>query len=438
MAKPSGDQSATVGQSGYWELLRGNVDFRRLWIGNVVSLLGDWFNTIALYTMVLRLTGSELALGAVLVIKMLPWALASPIAGLLVDRFNRRRLMILSDVLRAVVVIGFLLIDEASDIYAVYGLIAAQTVLASVFIPAQSASIPNITSSRELVTANAVMSASWSAMLALGAAIGGLATQWLGEHAVFAIDSATYVLSAYFIFRTAIPQATDVAHGPVVRTALRQIADGWRFLRDMPGVRRIALAKMTWAAGGGALVYSLALAGDEVAPGALAAGIGILFAARGLGTGLGPIAARWAFRDKRAWPLILGLAIATSGVCYAMLAVVPWSVLVVAGLVLVAHSGSSANWVMSTVLLQERTADRFRGRVFATEWLLVTLAETLSVVAASVLLEMGVVDLRGGFLAFALLQIACGVLWIALAVPRERWATAAAGGPRDATQRGLR
>ena len=103
-----------------------------------------------------------------------------------------------------------------------------------------------------------------------------------------------------------------------------------------------------------------------------------------------------------------------------MVGVIAWSLPIFIVLVILAHSASGANWVMSTVLLQARTEDRFRGRVFATEWLLVTLAETLSIVAASVLLEMGVVDLRGGILTFALLQLLCGVLWVVLVVPRER------------------
>lgn len=76
-----------------------------------MSLFGDWFNTIALYALILELTGSEFALGAVFITKMLPWALASPLAGILVDRFDRRKVMIISDLLRAVVVLGFLLVD---------------------------------------------------------------------------------------------------------------------------------------------------------------------------------------------------------------------------------------------------------------------------------------------------------------------------------------
>lgn len=411
-------------QAGYWELVRDNADLRRLWIGNVVSLLGDWFNTIALYTLVFRLTGSPFALGAVFIFKMLPWALASPIAGVLVDRYNRRRLMILSDLMRAVVVLGFLLIDEASEVYLVYGLIALQVVVGAVFIPAQSASIPNVTRPRELLTANALLSASWSVMLALGAALGGFATEWFGEQAVFVIDSLTYLVSAYFIYRATIPQRTDAPHGPILRTAMREIWEGWRYLRAAPRVGRIALTKATLALGLGALVYALTLLGNEVAPQALAAGIGILFAVRGLGTGIGPIVARAVFKDERRWPLVIGIFMISSGLCYFTISVVPWTIGGVVVLVMLAHSTSGANWVLATVLLQKRTEDRIRGRVFATEWLLVMLADALSILAASALLETGALDLRTCFRAFALLVVLCGLLWIALVVPKERKAEA--------------
>ena len=143
----------SFGEVGYIQLVRQNTMFRRLWFGNIVSLLGDWFNTIALYALVLELTGSELALGAVFIAKMLPSGLASPVAGLLVDRFNRRRVMIGADLIRAVVVLGFLLVDDASEVWLLYVFIVAQTVAGSVFRPAQNSSVPNLTAENELVTA---------------------------------------------------------------------------------------------------------------------------------------------------------------------------------------------------------------------------------------------------------------------------------------------
>ncbi|GIV60816.1 MAG: MFS transporter [Rhodothermaceae bacterium] len=405
--------------AGYVELIRDNVHFRRLWIGNVVSLLGDWFNTIALYTLVSELTGSPLALGAVFITKMLPWALASPLAGVLVDRFSRRRVMIASDLLRAVVVLGFLLVDEPGEVYLVYVLTALQVVIGSVFPPAQSASIPNITTPRELLTANALMAATWSALLTLGAALGGFAAAWLGLKAVFVLDSLTYLVSAFFIYRTVIPQDTEEGTKLPVRAAFGKIAEGWRYLRTHPPVARIALAKGTWAAAGGALVYMLTLLGETLTPGATSVGIGVLFAARGFGTGVGPVLARAFFRERRRWPVLIGACITFSGLCYGLVGGLPWTY-AVAVFVVAAHATSGANWVLSTVLLQERTVDRYRGRVFATEWLLVMLADTASILTASLLLEAGLLDLRGGFLTFAAFQVLCGLGWLAGIVPHEQ------------------
>ena len=407
-----------MAHSGYLELLRSNRNYRNLWCGDIASLLGDWFNTIALYTVVQRLTGSPLALGLVFLTKMLPFALASPLAGLITDRFNRRRLMIGADLLRAVVVLGFLLVDEPHELPLLYLLAALQVMISSVFIPARSASIPNITSGRELLTANALSAATWSTLLAVGAALGGLFTQWLGVQASFIVDSASYLVSASFIWRTTIPQSTSTGSARTLRTVLADIADGWRHMVQQPSIGRIALTKASWSLGGGALVYMLALLGETLLPGASAVGIGLLYGARGIGTGIGPVAARAWLPDERRWPVMFGCGIMTSAVLYSIIAEQPPSYWLVA-LVVLAHVPSGANWVFSTVLLQHRTADHYRGRVFSTEWLLVTLVDTLSITAASLLLESGL-TLTQGMHLFAGLQLVCGALWLLLVVPRER------------------
>ncbi len=412
-------------EAGYWELVRGNVNFRRLWTGNLISLLGDWFNTIAIYTLIVELTGSPLALGAVFITKMLPWAVAAPLAGVIVDRYNRRRLMIGTDLARAVVVLGFLLIDTPGDVPWLYALLTAQVVIGAVFQPAKSASLPNITTPRELLTANALMSATWSTMLAVGAALGGLATEAFGTTAVFWIDSATYIVSAVFIYGTTIPQDTKPGQQSLLRSAAREIIEGWQHLRAHPRIGRIALAKATWAVGGGSLVYMLALVGDRIAPGALAAGIGVLFMARGIGTGIGPIIMRAVFTDRDRWPAVLGGAIIFCGLCYTAISFVPWDATAViitltCALVVAGHAASGGNWVLSTVMLQKRTADRYRGRVFSTDWLFVMGTESASILAASLLLEAGWLDLTMAIRVFAGLQIACGLLWWMLIVPRER------------------
>ena len=411
--------------NAYVELVRTNRDFRRLWIGEIASFLGDWLNTVALYTLVRQLTGSPLALGVVLVTKMLPFALASPIAGLLTDRYNRRRLMIGADLLRAGVVALFLLVDTPSELPFLYALVAAQMVIGAVFVPARSASIPNITSGAELLTANALSSATWSTLLALGAALGGVATEVFGVRTVFVLDVASYLVSAAYIYATRIPQST--APRGIGRRGLRgliadahhEIVDGWRQMLRRPQIGRIALTKTAWSVGGGGLVYLLTLLGERLAPAAPALGIGLLYAVRGVGTGVGPIVARAVFPNERRWPVVIGAGVSIGGLFYVGVSAIPWSFLLLP-LVLLAHAPSGANWVLSTVLLQHRTEDRYRGRVFATEWLLLTGADTVSILTASLLLESGALTLRGAVLVFALVQVVTGLVWLATVVPAER------------------
>ncbi len=408
----------TTERSGYVELVRNNANFRRLWFADIASHLGDWFNVIAIYTLVERLTGSPLALGLVFITKSLPFALASPLAGVIADRVDRRRLMIASDLARAVVVLGLLFVQEPGDVVWIYVLGALQMVFSAAFIPARSASIPNVTTQRELLTANALSAATWSVLLALGAALGGFVTEWIGVHAVFAIDSATYVISAWFVWRTVIPQATEEPPaGALVRVAAQQLLDGWGHMWREPRIGRIALTKTAWAIGGGGLVFMLALFGQKLMPQSPSVGIGWLYAARGLGTGLGPIIMRTTAPARRLWPRLIGLGIAFTGVSYLLISQLSalWLLFI---LVTLAHGTSGANWVASTVLLQERTVDRFRGRVFATEWLTLTLVDSAAIVTASLLLESGTLSLRQGIAAFAALQIVTGVVWL-LTVARQ-------------------
>ncbi len=402
-------------------LVRRNADFRRLWLGNIISLLGDWFNFIALINVIGEMTGSPFALGVVFIAKMLPAAIASPVAGLLVDRFDRRRLMIISDVVRAMIVAGLIYADQISSVGLVYLLTVCQVVVSAVFQPAQSAALPNVTTREELLTANTLMAASWSVMLALGAALGGFATAAFGPRVVFAVDSASYLVSAWFIFRAVIPQtsAEGFRGGRLFRTAAAEIVSGWRFLRSHGRIARISTAKATWALAGGALVYMLALAGEAIDPDSKDIAIGALFAARGVGTGIGPVLARRFFSDRRIWPALLGSCVAFSGAVYAVFSFLPWSYALVL-LVVLAHSASGANWVLATVMLQERTEDIFRGRVFATEWLLVMLADTVSILVASLLLETGTIGLRAAFGVFGCTMIAFGFVWLRIVVPLER------------------
>lgn len=415
----SDTESLSTGRIGFRELLRSNRNYRFIWIGEVASWLGDWFASIALYTLVQRLTGSPFALGLVFLTQLVPFALASPLAGLIVDRFDRRRLMITADLVRATIVLGFLFVRAPEHLPLLYGLVVLQVLLTSVFIPARSASIPNVTNSRELLTANALSAATWSTLLAAGAALGGFATELLGIRAVFVIDSLSYLVSAICIARTCIPRTTDPSDEGL-RRVIRGMIEGWRYIVHRPAVGRMALTKATWALGGGGLIYMLALQGELVVPEAPALGIGLLYAARGVGTGIGPVLLRWLLPSESLWPVMIGLGVMVSGIMYIGVGLVPAYLTLLMLLVLVAHTPSGANWVASSVLLQKRSEDRFRGRVFGTEWLLVTLADSVSILAASVLLQRGLLDLRSAVVCFGAVQVACGLMWMLWVAPREQ------------------
>lgn len=420
IARTSRDGADLRGQVGFATLLRTNPDVRKLWGGTVISLFGDWFNTLALYRLALDLTGSETALGGVFLTKMLPLALASPIAGVLADRLDRRKLMIGSDLVRAVLVLGFLFVRDAGDLWLLYVLAASQIAVSAAFTPARDAVLPLITKKGELLTANALLAATWSVMLAVGAAAGGPVVDAFGTDVVFWLDAGTYLASAALIAGIRLPaRVVEADVGGVVRAGLRRIVEGWQYIRARPPVRRIAFAKAAWGVGGGGLVFALALLGDQLFPSAGTTGIGVLFAARGLGTGLGPILARSAFQDARRWPAVLAGCIVASGIGYLAVAAAADLRWVVAALVVCAHAASGANWVLSTTLLQERAEDVYRGRVVATDWLLVTLVDSVVILVASWLLEggLGLVPLIA---ALAAVQVVSGVAWGALVVPAER------------------
>src|SRR5881397_55220 len=191
---------------GYATLLRGNRGFRFLWLGQVVSQMGDWFDTSAVYTIALTLTGSGRAVALIMVARFLPSVVMGPLSGVVADRFSRRTIMITADLLRALVVLGFLLVRRPDQMWFVYFLTVLQLAFSAFFEPAKTAAIPSIVSDRELIAANAISSVTWSAMLTLGAAIGGVVTGWFGTDVAFILDAMTYLLSAALIASVRVPK----------------------------------------------------------------------------------------------------------------------------------------------------------------------------------------------------------------------------------------
>lgn len=406
----------------YLSILRTNRNFRLLYTGQAISQLGDWFNAVAVFALLLDLTGSATAVAWMMIVQFLPIALVGPMAGVVVDRVDRRRLMIAADILRGGLILGLLLVRRADQVWIAY-VVMALTVSASAFFePARTAVIPNLTSAEELLPAAALSSATWSAALAIGASLGGLVTAIAGRDAAFGINSASFFASAYFIGRTrfdAKPAATPRPAGLAALTGYSDLVEGFRYVRRQPHVAALMLVKTGWGLAGGVLLL-LAIFGQRIFPvgGSSAAGIGVLYGARGIGAGLGPIMLRWMVGQKpRTLRRAIGPAYFLVGVFYVALSVAPTLPLAALS-VLLAHVGGAILWVFSTVLLQMEVPDRFRGRVFAAELALVTLASSLSSYWTGYALD------RGGWsprtLSFTLGVLFCipGILWLLIV---SRW-----------------
>lgn len=402
----------------YVNLLRRNSNYRRLWLAQIISNFGDWFGLLAIYAVVQVYSDSEFLLGLVIVVKMLSLALSSPIAGYLTDRFDRRRLMILCDAVRAVLVVGFLAIRSVETLWIAYALTAVQMFFSAIFEPAKTSSIPNVTTADELVSANIISAASWSIIFTTGMAIGGVMTAWLGTDRVFLLNAVSYVLSGVFIFRAVIPhQKMTAANGSPLHP-VRGIMEGFSYLIRHKEVLRPTLAKATFSSCLGALVYMLILLSEEVLMmGSI--GLGFLYAARGIGTGIGPVIGRRMIPDEGKWVFSMGFFMIFSGLMYLFVGFSEpfWLMLL---FVMLGHATSGSNWVMSTVLLQRRADDTFRGRVFSTEWLLFTLVQSLSVMLVSLLLEWNVLTLSGAMSLFSFGLMGFGVMWLFTVAPAER------------------
>lgn len=394
----------------YLTLIKENHDFRHLWLSQSVSNFGDWFGLLALYAIIGKYSDSEFLLGLIIVVKMLSLAFFSPFAGYLADRFNRRNLMIWCDLLRGVAVLGIILVQSAPMLWLAYVLTAVQMVLSAVFEPAKTSSIPNVTSEENLTNANIISTASWSIIFTTGMAIGGFATEWLGTDSVLILDAFTYIISAWFVYRAAIPQKR-LSKEEMYRTRnpLKGIKEGVSYLWNNQHIMRPSLAKGISNVSLGGLVYLLIIVSEEVLMmGSI--GLGLLYAARGVGTGIGPIIGRRLFGDEKDWVKLMGFAITFCGLMYMVVGIVN-SITLMLIFVLLAHSAAGTNWVTSTVLLQKRTQDTFRGRIFSTEWLLFTIGSSISTVIASLILEMEIMTVKPLIMIYGGFMVLGGIIW---------------------------
>ncbi len=396
----------------YLDLLRNRPHYRRLWIGRLVSNLGDWFNLLASAQLIASLTNSGSAISFLFLARFLPVFLATPFAGVLADRINRRAILVTTDLLRAATVLGFLLVRDASQIWLFYTLTALQFTLSALYNPAHSAVLANVVKPEELVIANTLDGFTWSTMLALGALLGGVAAAVFGLQVAFMLDAASFLVSAAFVSRVQLVYAAPRA--PEVETpqgGFLDFVDGLRYLKLRPLLLGLALAKAGGSLIWGAInVLEIPLSND-IFPlrGSGTLTLGIIYALVGVGTGIGPVILRaWLGDSPRALLRAIGIGyiLLTIGALGIGLAPALWVVFISITLRAV---GSGAIWVFSASLLIGAVEDRFRGRVLAFEFTTLTLAESIGTIYGGVAL-----DQMGWSVPQALIVVAAGSLAVTL------------------------
>jgi MFS family permease len=390
--------SPTISFSEYLRLTRENQNFRKLWCAQIVSEIGDWFYTIAIFSLLLELTGKAESVAIGLVLWVLPQTFVGPIAGAVNDRISRRRVMIIADLSRVVIVGCMLLVRSAGTAWLIYPLILLETVMAGFFEPARNAVIPNITPEKDVIIANTLASTTWSFNLAIGSLIGGVVAATLGRHAVFVINALSFLVSAVFISRMRF----DEPHITHQQLSFRELFDyspmieGFRYItHDLRILAMVSLRGGTGILGASWVLFPVF--GQRVLPmpqlgrrDYALVGMSVLLTARGIGALIGPlIASQWAGIEQPRLRRGVLVGFVVGGIGYVMLGLSS-TIWVAAAVVLLAHAGNSVVWVFSTTLLQLNTEDRFRGRIFAADFGIAMAVIALSASVSGQAIDAGV------------------------------------------------
>jgi MFS family permease len=387
--------------AAYWRLIRGNRNFRLIWIAQIVSELGDWFYSVAIFSFLLELTGSAQMVAFAFMMQVLPQCFIAPTAGVINDRVSRKNVMIFADWARAGIVLAMMLVRTRSTLWLLFTLLFLETACWALFEPGHRAVIPNITSKEDTPAANALCAATWSVNFAIGAALGGFVDVSFGPTAVFVLNSLSFVASALLITRMRFtePHAENL---PPLRIRdlfdFTPIVEGARYI-----IRNPKLLATIFVKGGAGVMGSnwviLPVLGERVFPVQLhglsqqqagTLGMSTLLASRGVGAifgaYLGGNVAGLNLRRIR-WIIFAGFLMGAAGYFTLGLAgALPMAVLAL----IIAHCGGSATWTASTTLLQQHSEDRFRGRVFSTEFAFTMLILAMSSFIAGRLVDSGV------------------------------------------------
>ena len=404
----------------YWRLVRHNRNFRAIWLAQIVSEAGDWFYALAIYTLLLDITGAATSIALALVFQVLPQTFAGPAAGLINDRLSRKQVMVVTDLARVVIVLAMLLVRGRRDTWFLYVLLTLETIMAAFFEPARNAVIPNIVAADQVTIANTLSAATWSFILAAGATAGGIIAAVFGRSVVFILNGLSFLISARLISRMQFDEPHRAGAAPF---RFREIFDfsptleGIRFIRRNSRLSASLFVKMgTAVLACGWVMFPIFASKIFVLPGFSVTRntmvvTSVLAGARGIGALAGPLlSSPWAADSQVRMTrlILLGFALAGCGY-FAFSQSLGLASACIA--LFVAHSGGAIIWVNSTTLLQLNSADRFRGRVFAADLAIAMLTVATAGFLAGRAIDSGI-SVRQVALAVGAAELVLGMIWL--------------------------
>jgi MFS family permease len=237
-------------------------NFALLWFGQLISLLGDWILFVALPFYIYTLTGSTLATGIMFMVQTLPRLFLGSVAGVFVDRWNRRRTMYIADLLQALVLLPLLLVHSSQWVWIIYVFAFVESCISQFFIPAKGAIIPHLVDEEHLVAANSLNSSSEQLTRLVGPVVGGALFALLGINGVALADSASFLISALMIILVVLPRTETQEEQPSITGSLSPATSAaitfeavWReWLAGLALVRKERLVMAIFAAMGVAMI----------------------------------------------------------------------------------------------------------------------------------------------------------------------------------------
>ncbi|MGD0963222.1 MAG: MFS transporter [Candidatus Acidiferrales bacterium] len=355
----------------FLKLLRHNRNYRYTWMGQVVSEIGDNFNNIAVFALAMALTHSGLVIMGVMLSRAIPAIAIGPLAGVVLDRFDRKRIMIASDLVRAVVALGFILALRQHQVWLLYVFSALLMVASPFFTAGRSSILPSIANKEEIHTANSLtQTTQWTNLTIgtfLGATVVGLGYEW-----AFVLNALSFLFSAWAIWNLRPPtgkrfraEHRDLTEAEVIRP-WHEYREGLRYMRSVPLVLAIALLAVGWATGGGAAQILFTLFG-EVVFNRGAAGIGTIWGCAGIGLLLGGTFAHWLGKrlSFENYKLAVFIDYLVHGGAYVLFSRMQRFELALL-FILVSRAAMAVNSILNYSYILKTVSDQYRGRVFST------------------------------------------------------------------------